>query len=152
MERLLNLLRLVSSVVGADGPRQITALHQGNDEIGGLADIRDRQIEMIHAGTDVGDDRRNLRTAVWRSATHHEYPDRLIEFTNALAPAIKLQFGMESSLKEAVLDFVVAEARSFGGAPNADVGIISLCRTAQRSAETDSSRGEDDTGVCVRND
>src|SRR5208282_6902975 len=100
MQRLLNLLRPVCSVAGADRACQVAALHQGYDEIGGLAVIRHRQIEMVHMGTDVGDDRRDVRTAIRRPATDYEDPDRLVEFTDALAAAVELKLGMEPGLEE----------------------------------------------------
>jgi len=103
-------------------------------------------------GTDVGDDRRDVRTAIRRPATDYEDPDRLVEFTDALAAAVELQLGMERGLEEAVHDFVVAEARSLGCVPNADVGIVGLCRTMQGSADHDCGRGEDHAGVGGGND
>jgi hypothetical protein len=60
----LNSRRPVAPVKRADGPGEIALSDQRNDEIGGLAVVRHRYIEMVHAGLDVGNDRSDLRTAV----------------------------------------------------------------------------------------
>src|ERR1700733_12296426 len=107
----------------ANGPRQIAFRDEGNGEIGGLAVVRDRHIEMVHAGPDVANDRSDLRTAIGYALAGNEDPDRLIVFSDALRRHAELQFGAERDLEKAVRDLIIGKIRSLGRAPAADVGI-----------------------------
>src|SRR5260370_28478093 len=110
--------------------------------MGGLAVVGDRHIKMIHAGADVGNDRRDLRAAIRHTLAVHEYPDRFIELAYAFHRRAELQFGIKCDLEKAILDFTVGKIRSFRSAPSADVGVFCIRRTVNDPGKRDRDQGE----------
>jgi hypothetical protein len=141
MQRLLNLPGPFVAIERANGSLQVVLGDEPDDEIGGSSVGRDRYIEMVHAGRDIGNDRGDLRPAIGQVLAFDEYPDRLIEFADAVCRSADLQFSVERDLEEAVLDLVVGKIRPFGSAPAADVGVFRL-----RSAADPGKRNRDRRG------
>src|ERR1700694_1486538 len=118
-----------------------------NGEVGDLAFVRDRHIEMVHAGPNVVNDRGDLRSAVGCTLADHEYPDRLIELAYAFHWRAELQFGAKRDLEESVLDLIIGKIRSLGSAPTADVRIFRMRRTVADPREHERGQRE---GHCYR--
>ncbi len=97
---------------------------------------------------NVRDDRGDVRTTVRAAAIDDENSDRLVELANAVDTPIELQLSMKCSLKEPVLDFVVGEVGSLGGAAHTDISVVSACDPPSEEANASEADGLPSARAC----
>ena len=96
IERGLDLARPLAAVVFRDGAGEVAVAHQLHRDVGVVALVGHRDVEMLDALPDVGDDLRQLRLAVGAGAVG-EYAHRSVIPADAVDPAGELKFGAEGS-------------------------------------------------------
>ena len=102
IERGTDLSRAFVAVEGRDGARQVAVAHQIDDDIGGVAAVRHRDVEMANPRADIGDDPGELRPSIGAGAAGGEYPHRHIVFSDAIDPAGEMILGAERPSEKSV--------------------------------------------------
>src|SRR5262249_51037700 len=133
----------IAAVDGTDRLIEISFAHKHDDHIGRLKVVGHRQVEVIHACTNVVDDRRDFRPSLWVCLIEHEHSDRFVEFAYPPDAPAQLQLRIERDLEEAVPDLLVRKACSFGVAPVADAEVPGIRGATDGPAKRNDDRGDD---------
>ena len=91
----------LAAVEVRDGAEQIAVAHQLDHDIGAVAAVGHRDVEMLDPLADIGDHLGELRLAV-RAVAVGEHPHRHVVFPDAVDPAGEMKFGAERGLEKAV--------------------------------------------------
>jgi hypothetical protein len=100
---------------------------------------------MVYVAADIGEHGCNVRPPIVLALLHDEHADGFAEFAYALGRLAELEFRAERNLEKAIDDFLVGEARPLQAAPQADVGVLGLCRWTGEHDGRGRRRGEDST-------
>jgi hypothetical protein len=141
IERAFDFARPLAAVEFLDGAIEIAVAHHRDRHVGGLAGRGHREVEMLHAGGDVGDDFCELPFAVAPAAVgEHPYGPGI--FPDPVDAPGQLKFGAERGLQEAVDDLAVGKALLLGALARGDRGNFRCGRRRNECGECDAGEGD----------
>ena len=142
-ERPLDAAHAAAAVGGAQRRQQIALAQQPHEHVRRCAIRRHRDVEMLHARLDVGDDVGDLRGAVRLCAVLHEDAHGAVVFADSVDASGEPHLGAERDLEKSVEDFSVGERLALGGAALGDFAVFGVrgdreadCRNQDATAES----------------